>query len=53
MKTRFGWRDNSPVKNIEDIADVIERETNESKSQKTMAEIVEKYKEYIPPTLVS
>lgn len=56
MKARFGWRDNSPVKSMDDDIDKIEKEI-EAKRQKTdtrtIAEIVEKYKEYIPPQLVS
>ncbi len=57
MKARFGWRDNSPVKTIEDDLDKLEHELEQkekaNKKPPTMAEIVEKYKDYIPPTLVS
>lgn len=60
MKARFGWRDNSPVKNIEDEVDKIERELAEKdKAERkplTMAEIVEKYKNIdstYPPSLIS
>jgi len=48
MKARFGWRDNSPVKNTEDMADRIEREIKEEIPTKTIAEIVKKYSDYIP-----
>lgn len=53
MKARFGWRDNSPVKIIDDMADVIEREISEDKPQRTMAEIVEKYGGHLPVAIVS
>lgn len=53
MKARFGWRDNSPVKKTQDMADVIEKETKQERPQRTIAEIVEKYSEYKPTSLVS
>jgi hypothetical protein len=53
MKARFGWRDNSPVKETEDMADVIDRETKQEKPQRTIAEIIEKYSEYKPVSVVS
>lgn len=53
MKARFGWRDNSPVKSTEDMADIIEGDLKEEKPQRTMAEIVEKYGGYQIPNLVA
>lgn len=53
MKARFGWRDNSPLKQTEDIADVIEKEAVEKRPQRSMADIVEKYSEYLPASIVS
>lgn len=57
MKARFGWSDNSPLKAIEDDLDKLEHELEQkektNKKPPTMAEIVEKYKDYIPTTLVS
>ncbi len=53
MKARFGWRDNSSVKREKDMADVSEREMKLEEKPRTMAEIVEKYREYLPTSLVS
>ena len=57
MKARFGWRDNSPVKRLEDDIDEleIELEAKERVNRKppTMAEIVEKYREQLPAAIMS
>ncbi len=53
MKARFGWRDNSLVKQKEDIEDAFEKELEKAKPQSSIAEIVEKYNEYAPITLAS
>jgi|GEM_PF-1108198 len=43
MKARFGWRDNSPVRSLEDDIGKLERELVPNKLQITMAQIIKKY----------